>query len=376
MTSTNKILIIGGTGAQGIPVVRDLAPAYPLRILTRNPSSERAQQLLTYASSPGGIELVKGTFDSMADLRRAFDGCWGAFINLDGFTVGEKSEIFWTIRAYELAVELGLKSFVFSNLDYIYKKSGYRDEFRVGHADGKGRIGEWILDQHERNKAGLKGYDMKVSLFTTGVYLDMAVSGGGPMVAKVEKDPATAEEILTWRVPLTRDGAVVHVSLDDCGCYVRWLFDNPDKADGRDLEVAIDHVHYDDLAKAFEKVTGHKARFVDVDFETYWKEGSLSHLADEPAGFAADRDDIANMTVRQNFTGWWNTWRGSGYNKGVVQRDYKLLDEIFPGRIRSAEEFLWRVDQEERSKGSSLWEKMVNNKPVLKDQEDRAKGTH
>ncbi|KAH6999340.1 hypothetical protein EDB80DRAFT_583185 [Ilyonectria destructans] len=369
MTSLKKIFIVGGTGAQGIPVVRALAPAYALRILTRDPSSVRAQQLLAYAPS-GQIELVKGTFESLSDLRHGLDGCWGAFINLDGFTVGEKGETFWTTRAYELAVELGLKAFVFGNLDYYYKKSGYRDEFRVGHADGKGRMGEWILDQHKHNRKDLAGYEMKVSLFTTGVYLDMAISAAGPIVPKVEADEVTGEEILTWRVPLTPDGAVVHVALDDCGFYVRWLFDNPDEADGRDLEVALDHVHYHDLAKAFERVTGHKARFVDVDFETYWREGSLSHIADKPAGAAAGGADVANMTVKQNFTGWWNTWRASGYNKGVIKRDYDLLDKIFPGRIRTAEQFLRKIDEEERKRGGSLWEKMLNNKPVLKIQED------
>ncbi|KAI8716173.1 NmrA domain-containing protein [Fusarium sp. LHS14.1] len=112
MSSLEKIFIGGGTGAQGIPV-----------------------QLLTYSSSLGQIELFQGTFESMSDLCRGLESCWGAFINLDGFTVGEKSETFWTVRAYELAIELGLKSFVFGNLDHCYKKAGYKDKFRVGHAD-------------------------------------------------------------------------------------------------------------------------------------------------------------------------------------------------------------------------------------------------
>ncbi|EEU34777.1 uncharacterized protein NECHADRAFT_44738, partial [Fusarium vanettenii 77-13-4] len=170
------------------------------------------------------------------------------------------------------------------------------------------------------------------SLFTTGVYLDMAISSAGPAVPKVEVDEVTGED-----VPLTHDGAVVHVALDDCGYYVRWLFENPQEADGRDLEVAIEHVHYDDLAKAFERVTGRKARFIDVDSETYWREESLAETADRPIGVAADASDSANMIIKQNFTGWWNIWRASGYNKGVIQRDYDLLDRIFPGRIRTAE---------------------------------------
>lgn len=176
--------------------------------------------------------------------------------------VGEKTETFWTIRCYELAVEYGLQAFVFGNLDYGYKKGGYRAEFRAGHYDGKGRLGEWMLDQNARNKKVVPGYEMKVSLFTTGSCLDMVISGGGPMVAKVERDEQ-GEEVFTWRVPLTADGAIPHIALEDCGYYVQWLFEHPEEADGMDLEVAVEHVHHADLAGAFEKVTRHKARFTE-----------------------------------------------------------------------------------------------------------------
>lgn len=367
MSSLKTVFIVGGTGAQGIPVVRDLAASgtYLLRILTRDPSGSRAQELLALA--PGRIQLQIGTFESESDLRRGFAGAWATFVNIDGFMVGEKTETFWTIRCYELAVEYGLKAFVYGNLDYGYKKAGYKPEFHAGHYDGKGRLGEWMLDQNKRNRqGGLPGYDMKVSLFTTGPYLDMAISAGGPMVATVEKDELGGDDVLTWRVPLTADGAIPHIALDDCGYYVQWLLEHPDEADGLDLEVAVEHVHYADLARAFEKVTGHKARFIDVDWDTYWREGPMAVGAARPAGFHARLDDPATMTIKENFTAWWNLWRASGYNKGVIRRDYELLDRIFPGRIRTAEEFLRRTDEELRRSGSSLWEKMLDNKPILK----------
>lgn len=196
------------------------------------------------------------------------------------------------------------------------------------------------------------------------------------MVAKVEKD-AQGDDVLTWRVPLTPEGAIPHIALDYCGYYVRWLFEHPQEADGLDLEVAVEHVHYADLAKAFAKATGHKARFIDTDWDSYWAEGSLAPGADRPAGLQADLKDPATMTLRQNFTAWWNLWRASGHNSGVIQRDYALLDRIFPGRIKTAEEFLRRQDADLRKKGSSLWEKMLDNEPVLKIHADlgRLQGT-
>jgi hypothetical protein len=65
-------------------------------------------------------------------------------------------EIYWAIRSYETALEEGIKFFVYGNLDYALKESGYDSKFRTGHYDGKGRIGEWILfqNQHNRDRMG------------------------------------------------------------------------------------------------------------------------------------------------------------------------------------------------------------------------------
>jgi uncharacterized protein YbjT (DUF2867 family) len=107
--------------------------------------------------------------------------------------------------------------------------------------------------------------------------------------------------VVTWRVPLG-EGAVPHVALEDCGYYVRWLFDHPQLANGMDLEVAIDHMTYANLAAAFEQVTGHPAQYIDTDLDTYWN-GPLKGIADTPAGYNADPNDKSTMSFRDNFTG-------------------------------------------------------------------------
>ena len=58
-----RILVVGGTGAQGLAVIdKLLAPAedgspspYSVRVLTRDPNSPRAQELASK-----GVELFKG----------------------------------------------------------------------------------------------------------------------------------------------------------------------------------------------------------------------------------------------------------------------------------------------------------------------------
>jgi hypothetical protein len=357
----SKVFVVGGTGAQGIPIIKSLVRdrKYTCRVLTRDQNSDRAKALLAL----GNVELVTGTFASEPDLRAGFRGCDGAFVNIDGFNCGEKTETFWAIRAYELAIEEGIRFFVYGNLDYVYKKAGYDPKFRTGHYDGKGRIGEWILDQNQANRDR-----MGAAVFTTGPYMEMTIALGSPMMPTVE------DGVVTWRVPLG-DGAVVHVSLEDCGTYVRWLFDNPDRSNGMDLEVAIDHIHYADMARAFEKVTGHPAQYIDTDIETFWREGTQSRFADQRSAYNADPGDPATMTFRQNFTGFWNMWKHSGGNKGVIRRNYKLLDEIHPTRIKTAEEWFRREDELGRQLGKGgLWHRVQNLRPILKIAEDSMTG--
>jgi uncharacterized protein YbjT (DUF2867 family) len=367
----SKVFIIGGTGAQGIPIIRDLVAdgKYSVRVLTRDHLSPRAKSLKALGDN---VELVAGSFTNEQSLRDGYRGCDAAFVNIDGFNTGEKGEMYWAIRAYELAVEDGgIRFFVYGNLDFGYKLSGYDPEFRTGHYDGKGRIGEWVLFQGAQAQKSSSSA-MGVALFTTGPYIEMTIASNTVMTPAIEKNEK-GEDTATWRIPLTHEGTVAHVYLDDCGHYVRWLFDHPEKANGLDLAVAIDHIKYADLAVAFAKVTGHPARFIDVDFDTYWKEAPISVRADDPAGYSANVNDPATMSVKANFTGFWNIWRHSRRDDGFLRRDYALLDEIHPGRVRSAEEYFKVEDERGRKAGlGSLWNRVQPHalKPILKLQED------
>jgi hypothetical protein len=141
--ATSTIFVVGGTGAQGMPIVRALVAdkKYSVRVLTRDATSARAQALLAL----GNVSILEGSFADEEVLREGFRGSDGTFINIDGFNTGEKTEIYWAIRSYEIAIEEGIKFFVYGNLDYALKKSGYDSRFRTGHYDGKGRMGEWVL---------------------------------------------------------------------------------------------------------------------------------------------------------------------------------------------------------------------------------------
>src|ERR1700746_2516554 len=56
---------------------------------------------------------------------------------------------------------------------------------------------------------------MGAALFTSGPYIEMVISSTGALMT-----PTVEDGVVTWRVPLG-EGAVPHVSLEDCGFYVR-----------------------------------------------------------------------------------------------------------------------------------------------------------
>ena len=116
-----------------------------MRVLTRDDKSAPSIEL---AALPN-VEVVVGNSYNETDLRKHMKGVELAFVNTNGFAIGEKAEIFWGIRIFELARELGVKHFLWANLDYVSKKGDYDPQFRCAHYDGKGKVaGVYITTPH------------------------------------------------------------------------------------------------------------------------------------------------------------------------------------------------------------------------------------
>ena len=159
--SSKTVLAIGGTGAQGVPVVKgayidslwlvsllilqELAAdgRYKVIILTRSGQSDPAMEL---ASLPKVAVMEGDAFDEPT-LVKAFKGVDAAFVNTNGFAIGEKAEIYWGIRIYEIAYGAGVKHFVWGSLDYSSKLGNFDPSFHCGHLDGKGIVADFIHSQ-------------------------------------------------------------------------------------------------------------------------------------------------------------------------------------------------------------------------------------
>lgn len=116
------------------------------------------------------------------------------------------------------------------------------------------------------------------------------------------------------------------------------LADTPDRSNGLELHVATEDIAWKDLATAFSDVTGKKAVYKNVTLDEYFGLGIFPE-PDAKLGSAAAPDDSTLFTFRENFSGFWNCWKDE-----LTTRDYALLDEILPGRIKSVKEWMIKTN--------------------------------
>jgi hypothetical protein len=147
-----------------------------------------------------------------------------------------------------------------------------------------------------------------------------------------------AEGIYVFPMPLY-DGAIPFIVLDDLARYVLWTLDNPNLSNGLTLGAATEHAEGQSLAKAFTAVTGKAARYDDISVEQ-WLEKTFGDRVDRKIGEEHAPGEESLMTYRQNFSAWWELYRASRGNKGIIRRDYDFLDKILPHRIRSVEQWM------------------------------------
>jgi uncharacterized protein YbjT (DUF2867 family) len=86
---------------------------YAVRVITRNAFSQESKAL---ASIPN-VTVFEGNSYLETDLRKAFEGVDYVFANTNGFAIGEKAEIYWGIRLYELAQEFKVQHFLYAGLE-------------------------------------------------------------------------------------------------------------------------------------------------------------------------------------------------------------------------------------------------------------------
>ncbi|KAH8894499.1 NAD(P)-binding protein [Thozetella sp. PMI_491] len=323
-TSPFKILVLGGAGAQNCAVARELVKntSFSVTVLSRDIQSKHSQGLATLP----GISLLEGDCYDEETLVSAFRGVDGCFVNTNGFAIGEKAEIFWGIRMYEIAYAAGVKHFVYSSLPYVSKKSGFNPKYYVPFVDGKGKVADYLKAQPTDR--------MNWTLLESGPYAESQL---------VNSYFPTKDEQGVWvfQNPIGHNGALALVCLQDFGWFARYVFEKPEEFRGDLLSVGIDHVSGTDLARAWSAVTREPSRFEPLDLLEVAKTWPTANIGqDGSPGF----NDPTLKNMAGHFVPWFTIWSESGGNKGLWTKDYERLDRIYPERIRTIEQWMRYYD--------------------------------
>jgi len=262
MADKKIIAVVGATGAQGGGVVRailaDASGGFAVRALTRDPNSEKAQELAKL-----GAEVVKADLDIGPSLRTAFDGAYGAFC-VTFFTahfVPEK-ELVQAAAMAQAAKQAGLKHVIWSTFEDTRKHVPLTDnrmptlmeKYKVPHFDAKG----------EANKA-FSQFGVPVTYLLTSFYWDNLIYlGMGPKKG--------ADGKLEITLPLG-DKKLAGIAAEDIGKSAYCVFKKGFDLLGKTVGIAGDHMTGAQMAAALTKELGQEISYNPMSAEQYRKLG-------------------------------------------------------------------------------------------------------
>ena len=263
VTSEKLILVSGATGRQGGAVARELlSRGYPVRGLTRNPDSERAQQLAGL-----GIEMVKGDFDDVDSLNSATQGVYGVFSVQNFWEHGKEGEIRQGRNLADAAKRAGAGHFVYTSVASADKNTG------IPHFDSKYEIEEYI------RTIQLPYTVIRPVSFMENWEYSRADIGNGIIYG-----------------PLSPGTRTQHITVKDIGRFAAEAFDNPAEWLGVSIDIAGDDHTQQELAGLFSRVIGKEVSYVQVPWDEFeeqqGEEMAIMEKWFEDVGYSADVADL------------------------------------------------------------------------------------
>lgn len=235
--SKDKILVTGATGRQGGAVARYLLKSgYKVVAMTRKPQDEKAGILRSL-----GAEVIQGDYDAPKSCDPALEGIWGVFAVQNTWEAGVEREEEQGKRFAELARKKGVTHYVYASVGSAHRKTG------IPHFDNKWRIEETVR--------GLKF--PSYTILRPAFFMDNFTS---PSIL-----PGLLEgKLLMGLKPETK---LQMIASDDIGRFGFLAFDQHEKMNGVELDIAGDEHTMPETAEILGRAMGRSIRFVEVPKE-------------------------------------------------------------------------------------------------------------
>ncbi|KAJ5291020.1 hypothetical protein N7478_000271 [Penicillium angulare] len=263
MVSTKKtIAVVGATGTQGSSVARTFLSqtGWHVRCLTRSTSSDKAQSL-----AREGAELVEANLSDPESLRRAFAGVHAIFLNTDYWEpyrqavvsgkdaetsgkIGYDTETSFGKNAINAALEVPtLERFVYSALGPMNAASG----------------GKYPYSYHWETKAHLVDYIQSTDLGEISSYIYV-----GAYLTNQFIYPKASKSTGEYAIVLPASKQTRFPIIDTArstGPFVKALIE--EEAPGTKLLAYDEFLSFEEIIKAWSKVTMKQARFIEMSMQ-------------------------------------------------------------------------------------------------------------
>ncbi|KAJ2317298.1 hypothetical protein IWW52_003201 [Coemansia sp. RSA 2704] len=252
------VAIVGATGFQGGSVLKTLYGSgnYKLRAITRDPSSDKAQAL---AKQYPGIELVRANLDDFDSLRQAFDGADTVFGMTDFNPVliakAQSSEDYAEYaqgkNIVDAAIAAGVKTLIYSGM-YSLAESSNGKYTHAYQFESKHRVVQYLRSKSD----AIDGF-----VIYLGFYMDN--------YTRYSRISPEDGETVEFVIPLKPTTVVPLVdTANDTGPVVEYILEHPEECRGIPVVVTGGYFEVQEMVKAFAKVTGKPARYVQLPYES------------------------------------------------------------------------------------------------------------
>src|SRR6476661_10180646 len=259
MAEQQKIIaVVGATGAQGSGLVRailaDRSGGFKARAITRNPDSDKGQQLAAM-----GAEVVAADLDDEKSLERAFAGAYGAFCvtNFWEHNSPEK-ELAQATNMAKAAKAAGVQHVVWSTLEDTRRWVPLSDnrlptlqgKYKVPHFDAKGEADEVFRRE-----------GVPTTFLLTAFYWDNFIYfGAGPQ--------RTPDGKLALVFPMD-EKKLPAIAAEDIGKAAYAIFKRGKEFIGRTVGIAGEHLTGAQLAAGLSRAIGQEVGYANVPPEVY-----------------------------------------------------------------------------------------------------------
>jgi uncharacterized protein YbjT (DUF2867 family) len=245
MNQKKRILVIGATGAQGGSVARALLAQeqYTVRILTRNPTSDKAIELLV-----AGAEIAVGDLENLDTLKRAMKDCYGVF-GVTNYREHNSREFHQGVNLINAVYNCGIRHFVFHTRNDYYKLSA--GKFPVPECDIKARLKRYALQ-----------LDVPATFVDVAFYYENFLSNF----------PLRLESDNKWHFGFPQGHTkLAMASVQDVGPVVASVFNKPIQYMGRSITVVGEDETCTSYAKTMSGILNEEVRYEYIPRDWYLK---------------------------------------------------------------------------------------------------------